>query len=117
MDPALVHSEARSILDNSEYYAELIETTSKAIFRAARRFGAGLDMPDDQLDQAWNDLLPGERICFRAQARAALAASELLKRVEELEQRIADAVSQLVFPGGREPRHLSGEPDPISIKP
>jgi hypothetical protein len=131
MDPDVVGSEARSILNNTEDHAELIETTSKAIFRAARRFDAGIHTPDDRLLQAWNDLSARERIRFRQQARAALGASELLDRVRELEQRIDAARRELVMYGGeldgpslarkvnRVDRILSKpvpDPEPIGVK-
>jgi hypothetical protein len=136
MDPTVVGAEARSILNNSEDHAHLIERTAKAIEHARIRMVIpdrwlkfGVDSPE--FDHHWNvEMNARGRITARQQARAALGASELLKRVEDLEQRIADARSQLAYPGGREARHLSSaisradrvlsrpapEPEPIGLK-
>jgi hypothetical protein len=129
MDPDVVGSEARSILNNSEDHAHLIERTAKAIFTATVRFDHSIRVADDRLDEAWNDLMAGERIRYRQQARAALGASELLDRVRELETRIADARRELaptvrnlrdaVETMGRTDRVLSKpvpDPEPIGVK-
>jgi len=125
-----VKAEARAIMGNTEEHAQLVERTAKAIFR-------GKHDPTVSTDEArvweslWQEAAPEKRIRCRNQARAALAASELLKRIEELEQRISAARRELAYPGGGEARHLANAmdraervlskqlpvPDPISIKP
>jgi len=77
-----------------EERAQLIERTAKAIFQAdvfgLRQMPEGTD-----LRELWNAELATSRIRYRNQARAALAASELLTRLEELERAINTARSHL----------------------
>lgn len=73
---------------------QLIERTAKAIFQAdvfgLRPLSEGTD-----LRELWNAELATSRIRYRNQARAALGASELLKRVEELERAVAASLADL----------------------
>lgn len=87
-----VEAEARQVLDErgDEERANLIERTAKAIFQAAM-FGLRPLPEGTDLRELWNAELATSRIRYRNQARAALAASELLKRAEELELRITRA--------------------------
>lgn len=91
-----VEAEARQVLAErgDEERAQLIERTAKAIFQADV-FGLRPLPKGTDLRELWNAELATSRIRYRNQARAALAASELLKRVEELEQAITAALSDL----------------------
>jgi hypothetical protein len=137
MDPTVVGAEARSILNNSEDHAHLIERTAKAIEHARIRMvipdrwlNFGVDSPE--FDHHWNvEMNARGRITARQQARAALGASELLKRIEELENQIDAARRECVIYGGelngqslarkvnRVDRILSKpvpDPEPIGVK-
>jgi hypothetical protein len=118
-------------LAQDEKTAQLIERTALAIF-----IGTVQNVPVTSAEEtAWAHLWassdPGTRIRCRCQARAALAASKLLERVADLEERIAAAQRELVIYAGelnaqdlaakvrRVDRVLAKprpEPEPISIK-
>lgn len=116
---------------DDEERAQLIERTAMAIYQ-------GKHQPDlTPVEQRawktlWNGESPAVRIRCRNQARAALAASELLERIEELEERIAAAQAECVIYAGelnaqaladkvrRVSRVLAKplpDPKPIGIKP
>lgn len=116
---------------DDEERAQLIERTAMAIFKA-RVFGLRPLPEDVDLRELWNAELSTSRILFRNQARAALAGSELLKRIEELETRIQAARAECVIYGGeldgptlarkvnRVDRILAKpvpDPEPIRLKP
>jgi hypothetical protein len=82
-------------LAQDEKTAQLVERTALAIFT-----GSGLHAPATSAEEAawlslWINSDPGTRIRCRNQARAALAASELLERVAELERAIERANTDL----------------------
>lgn len=116
---------------DDEARAQLIERTAKAIFQADV-FGLRPLPEGTDLRELWNAELATSRIRYRNQARAALAASELLERLEELDQRIAAAQAECVIYAGelnaqaladkvrRVSRVLAKplpDPEPIGIKP
>lgn len=95
MDPGEIGAEARAILMGTDEYAELVETTARAIFQGAHH--ADMTRAEvNALEAQWRDARPEERLRARRQARAALSGSGLLERVTELEQRIADARAELL---------------------
>lgn len=115
-----------------ELDAELVERTAKAIGRARLESDHPGDpvISDAGFELYWRKVFPEYRSRLRQQAVAALRGSELLKRVEELEQRIKAARWELSPQLGgvrdlserirRVDRVLAKplpEPEPISIKP
>lgn len=91
--------EFEEVLSQDERTAQVIERTAKAIMKAHRiAIGYhGRPLRDDApaWERHWDSIAPGVRIVYRNQARAALNASELLGRIEELEQRITAARREL----------------------
>jgi len=95
----LVAREAARLLGQDVESEELVERTAKAIFQA-EAFGLRPLPPAADLTELWNAALMTSRVRYRNQARAALAASGLIDRVEDLERRIAAARNELVIYGG-----------------
>lgn len=95
----LAAREAARLLGQEVESEELVERTAKAIFQA-NAFGLRPLPPAADLTELWNAALMTSRVRYRNQALAALAASGLLDRVQDLEQRIAAARNELVIYGG-----------------
>lgn len=107
LDPTVVGAEARSILNNTEDHAHLVERTAKSILCAwllltyPQHAVAKSGIESGRFTDYWNEnLTPRERIQYRQQARAALMGSELLDRVRDLEERIAAARQECVIYAG-----------------
>lgn len=99
MDPGEIGAEARAILMGTDEYAELVETTARAIWQGAHH--ADMTRAEvNALEAQWRGAYPQERLRARRQARAALSGSGLLERVRDLEERIAAARRELVIYGG-----------------
>lgn len=90
-----VSPEFADILAQDEKTAQLVERTALAIFIGSVQRVPATSVEEQAWLGLWTDAAVETRIRCRNQARAALAASKLLKRVEELERAINTARSHL----------------------